>query len=99
MFHPDPSQLSLELSKFNSNLTTKWLNRFISTARKIHNCWLFVKCVSDKKEYQKSVLNALSPSHPSDLPIVKCYVAALYKVITVFALHLVILVARVAPYD
>lgn len=68
----DPSQLSLELSKFTLNLTTMRLNRYISTARKIYNCRLFVKCVSDKKEYQMSVLNAPCSSHPSDLPIVKC---------------------------
>ena len=52
MFHPDPSQLSLELSKSTSNLTTKRLNRYKSTARKIYNCQLFVRCASDKKEYQ-----------------------------------------------
>ena len=36
------------------------------------NCQLFVRCASDKKEYQMSVLNAPCSSQPSDLPIVKC---------------------------
>ena len=41
--------------KSTSNLTKELLNRNISTARKIHNCKLFVPCASDKKEYQISV--------------------------------------------
>ena len=62
-FNAHPSLLSLELSKSISTFTKEQLIRYKPTARKTHNCRLFMKCASDKKEYQISALNCEGEAH------------------------------------
>ena len=49
-----------KLAKSISTPTKEQLIRYKPTARKTHNCRLFMKYASDKKEYQISALNATS---------------------------------------
>ena len=71
------SQLSLVMknNQVYLNIIMKSFKKTIQSNRKINNFNLFATSANDKKECQMSVLNRWgliqSPSHPSDLPIVK----------------------------